>query len=203
MTAATLLLNADFTPIRVIPWEDAIVRILDRKAYAVVDYEDRVVRSEHLVVPVPAVLTQVKQSPTRNKVRFSRQNLMARDSYQCQYCGRRPGKKPANLEELTIDHVVPRAQSRGGEVVLPWNGKRVSVTCWENAVTACYGCNARKADRTPLEAGMNLLSIPKKPSPWDAIFLTLRRTHIPAEWQAFIPEDSPWKSYWDGELDPD
>lgn len=200
---ATLLLNADFTPIRVITWEDAINRLLDRKAHTVADYEGRVIRSEHLEIPVPAVLAQVRQSPTRNKIRFSRQNLLARDAYTCQYCGLRPGKKPSDLEELTLDHVVPRAQSRNGEVVLPWNGKRVSVTCWENAVTACHGCNAAKADRTPAQAGLKLRSIPKKPSPWDAIFLTLRRTQIPEEWKLFIPEDSAWRGYWDVELDTD
>lgn len=198
---ATLLLNADYTPIRVIPWEDAVCALLDRKAYAVADYSDRVIRSEHLEIPVPAVLAQVKQSPTRNKVRFTRQNLLARDAYTCQYCGLRPGKKPSDLEELTLDHVVPRAQSRNGQVVLPWSGKRVSVTCWENAVTACHGCNARKADRTPEQAGMTLLSIPKKPTPWDAIFLTLRRTKIPEQWKEFIPADSPWRNYWEVELD--
>ena len=34
---------------------------------------------------------------------------------------------------------------------------------WENIVTACLKCNVRKGGRTPQEAGMKLLTPPKKP----------------------------------------
>jgi hypothetical protein len=50
---------------------------------------------------------------------------------------------------LSLDHVVPRCQ--GG------------LTTWDNIVVACTDCNAKKAGRTPKEANMKLLSIPKRP----------------------------------------
>lgn len=48
-----------------------------------------------------------------------------------------------------IDHVFP--QSRGGG------------NTWENLAACCKGCNQRKADRTPTEAGMRLRWHPYKP----------------------------------------
>ena len=51
----------------------------------------------------------------------------------CAYCGTTKGS-------FVVDHVVP--QSRGG------------TDAWSNVVLACARCNARKADRTPEEAGM-------------------------------------------------
>ena len=61
----------------------------------------------------------------RPRVRLTRQNLMLRDGYQCQYCGRR-----GTTRLLDLDHVQPR--SRGGS------------DSWENLVTACQPCNRRK-----------------------------------------------------------
>ena len=57
---------------------------------------------------------------------------------------RQPGS-----EELTIDHVVPRAQ--GGE------------SRWDNCVLACLTCNHRKVDRTPQQAKLRLRKQPAQP----------------------------------------
>ena len=51
--------------------------------------------------------------------------------------------------ELTFDHVVPVAQ--GGR------------KDWENIVTCCVTCNRRKGGRTPAEAGMHLIRVPRRP----------------------------------------
>jgi 5-methylcytosine-specific restriction endonuclease McrA len=77
------------------------------------------------------------------RVILSRKNILRRDSNRCQYCGR--GDLP-----LTIDHVVPR--TRGGD------------ESWENLVCACMKCNNKKGDRTPEEAGLKLLSMPRRPN---------------------------------------
>ena len=71
----------------------------------------------------------------------------------------------------TVDHIVP--ESRGGG----WT--------WMNLVTACGGCNGRKADRTPDEAGMPLVYLPYVPSRFEDFLLEGR--HIRAdvhEWLA-------------------
>ena len=88
----------------------------------------------------------------------------------CQYCGVKPGS-----EELTIDHIVPRAQ--GG------------VTSWENCALACVKCNSFKADRTPRQAGMKLATVPKKPR---MQFFRTDNLKKVKSWEAFLGA-----SYWD------
>jgi len=78
-------------------------------------------------------------------VKFSRINVYLRDDFTCGYCGRR-----LPMSQLTYDHVLPRA--RGGR------------TDWENILTACTGCNAKKGARTPAESGMRPLRQPFRPT---------------------------------------
>ena len=59
---------------------------------------------------------------------MKRDEIFERDGYRCVYCGER---FPA--EELTVDHVQPRA--RGGD------------RSEGNLVTACRGCNTLKGHR--------------------------------------------------------
>ena len=54
-------------------------------------------------IPRVIVLIAFDRLPKRH-VRFSRINLMARDNFQCQYCGTKPHRT-----ELNLDHVVPRS----------------------------------------------------------------------------------------------
>lgn len=201
-----LLLNSDYSPMRVIPWEDAILKILDHKVQVVVEYADRVIRSTSTEMAFPAVIALNRFAKAPKKVRFNRANILARDGYTCAYCGAQPKHKTnpprPKLDELTMDHIVPRAQSKNGYVILPWNKDRVAVTSWENVITACIPCNAGKADRTPAEAKMTLQKIPSRPSPWENVLLTLRKTHIPEEWKDYLPPESEWRGYWDVELDP-
>jgi len=203
MTTAVLLLNADFSPIKVIPWEKAIWLIISEKAMLVADYAGRLIRSQSMEMEFPAVVALKKYVRNDQKVRMNRANILGRDGYTCQYCGIRP-KTPTGrplLSELTLDHVVPRAKSHDGRVTLPWNGKNVPVTHWENLATACADCNGIKAARTPDEAGMKLMRYPTRPSTWDAIRMALSRSAIPDEWEPFIPE--AWSGYWTVELESD
>jgi len=100
------------------------------------------------------------------------------DSFACQYCGSRQ-----ETRELTFDHVVPR--SRGGR------------TSWENVVTACSGCNMRKANRTPREAGMPPIMEPAPPTTYQL------RENGRAFPPNYLHED--WRDYlyWDSELESD
>lgn len=198
----TLLLNADFRPLRLISWQTAMLLVLGDKADLVTGYEPFRVRSARQAFAWPAVVRLVRWVDIRGRVRFNRANLLARDGYACTFCGVHPrkGGRP-DLEALTLDHVVPRAQSRDGFVWLPWSGRRVTVTCWENVTTACQPCNLRKADRTPAQAGMNLRRLPKVPHAMDLLRMTLTRVHVPDEWKDFLPAGSEWREYWTAELD--
>lgn len=79
---------------------------------------------------------------TKLKLGKGYRGILERDEHICQYCG---GK--AN----TVDHVMPR--SRGGS------------SSPTNLVAACLPCNQKKADRTPDEAGMPLIS-PVRAARW-------------------------------------
>jgi len=102
----------------------------------------------------------------KSTVRFNRKTLFARDSHRCQYCGQaRP------MSQLSLDHVVPRSQ--GGK------------TTWENVVCSCVGCNSKKGGRTPVQAGMKLLSDPIRPSANPGISVTLKDPRY-SSWKTFL-----------------
>ena len=81
--------------------------------------------------------------------------------------------------KLTFDHVVPVAQ--GGR------------KDWENIVTCCVSCNRKKGGRTPAEAGMHLLRMPKRPQSAPAIRITVGLRSAPESWRDYL--------YWNVELD--
>lgn len=202
MHNTVLVLNADGTPLRVVSWERAVSMLLEDKVAMVEAYAGRMIRSASFGMPHPAVVVLRRYQAFRNRVRFNRQNVLARDSYTCQYCGRRPTRASGrpDLGELTIDHVIPRAQARGGQVVLK-DGERVPVTCWSNVVTACVPCNANKADRTPAEARMPLRRTPRPPTGMDLLWMAVLQVDVPEEWRDWLPAGSPWRDYWTVELE--
>lgn len=187
-----LLLNADWSPIQVLPWERATCLVLDEKVLVVAGYEDREIRSPGFSMPWPAVVTLKRYVRIKLNVGMTRRNVLARDKFTCQYCGlqpRSPRGRPL-LDELTVDHVVPRSQARDAMVVLPWNGRRVGVSSWENMVASCVRCNQRKGARTPQEAIMPLAVLPSTPSYSDMVAIALSEFRIPKEWRPFLPEET-------------
>src|SRR4051794_27951935 len=109
------------------------------------DPDDDFVRTVHYEIQVPRVIRLLGYDRLpRQKVKFNRRNLFARDNNRCQYCGKRFA-----TSELSLDHVVPR--SRGGPAT------------WENIVCACLKCNVKKGGRTPREASMSLIREPVRP----------------------------------------
>lgn len=202
MTQGVLVLNADWTPLRVVPWERAVCLLLEDKVSLVQAYTGRMIRSASTGIPHPAVVVLRRYQSFRDRIRFNRQNVLARDGYTCQYCGAapvRPSGRP-DLTELTLDHVVPRSRSEGGRVRLK-SGHYAPVTGWDNVVTACVTCNADKANQTPDEASMPLRTRPRAPSGLDLLWMALRQVEIPDEWREWLPADSPWRDYWTAELE--
>ena len=188
-----LKLNADYSAIGIVPWSEAVELILGNKASAVENVEGKFVRSERLAMPWPAVIALKRYKQVRSRVKFSGKNVILRDMGRCNYCGCMPRLNDGRIDrkELTLDHVVPRAAAQSGAVFLPWSKKWVNVTSWENATTACggpSGCNARKGNRTPEQAGMRLLSIPRTPTQADVLRMNLSNLReIPAAWAAYLP----------------
>ena len=151
-------------------------------------------------VPEVVTLTEFDRLPSA-AVTFSRRNVFKRDRFTCQYCGRqgrsqfgngdgagqsdsnsggrsRDLRRPLGDVELTIDHVVPRAQ--GGE------------SSWTNCVLACLECNRRKADRTPEQAQVRLRKQPVRPT-WKPLYS--EHAARMESWSKFISQ-----AYWNAEL---
>lgn len=183
----TLVLNRQWMPVNIAPVARALT-LLWNEAALVVDPDDfrlynwadwaklapkegePCIRSVSFRLRVPEVLALTKHDkPRSNSVTFCRRNVFKRDHTTCQYCGCQPGS-----EELTIDHVLPRSQ----------NGR----TTWENCVLACVSCNARKANRTPDQAGMKLRRPPFRPT-WKPLY-GLNTVKV-ASWSRFLSE-----AYW-------
>jgi hypothetical protein len=107
---------------------------------------------------------------------LNNQTLFKRDQNLCLYCG-----QVFNRQELSRDHVTPVSQ--GGKDV------------WANVVTSCKRCNNHKADRTPLQANMNLLAIPFAPN--YAEYIYLQNKNIITDQMNFLmnhfPKQSPFR----------
>jgi 5-methylcytosine-specific restriction endonuclease McrA len=150
MTAGCLALNSSFEPLTLVPLRRALRLVIDGKAEVVETDGDRLVRSARRDYPRPTVirLTRFIHVPRRFRRQVTNTFLFARDGYTCQYCGRSSAQL-RHRESLTRDHVVPL--SRGG------------TNAWTNVVTACSGCNTRKAHHLPDEIGMHLQHPPVEP----------------------------------------
>lgn len=194
LSQPTLVLNESWVAIHTVPVRHAMRLLFTGAAKAIQpetyeshafeDWADLAVYADQpcirtvslsIRVPEVIVLTRFNGLPSPGAV-FTRRNLFRRDANTCQYCGRRPG-----TSELSIDHVLPR--SRGGK------------STWENCVLACMPCNRRKANRTPDEARMKLLSRPRKPH-WSPL-LEIPLGRVRQSWERFVSE-----KYWNSPLEP-
>lgn len=172
MDAQTLVLDSGYQALGTISWQRAMTLWVQDKVEILEEYEDMWVRSAKQAFKVPSVVRFVKNIFKKmRKVKFSRENVYARDKGKCQYC-----TIPVTRDEFTLDHVKPRAQ--GG------------ITSWENVVVCCVDCNRHKANRTPDQASMKLKTEPVRPKNLFQQFSWLQ--HMPASWRDYF--------YWHGEL---
>ncbi len=137
--SGVLVLNASFEAVSICSTRRALTLIVKDRAIVQEDNGTCVYRD----IPFPVVirLKNYTRIPVRMQI-LNRKNILARDHYTCQYCDKR---LPAS--ELTLDHIMP--SSRGGK------------DSWANLVACCVGCNRKKADKTPEEAGMMLRHKPR------------------------------------------
>lgn len=137
----TLVLNATYEPLTVVPIRRAIVLVLAEKA-EIVECGDGELRSARCSVRLPRVVRLIRyvRVPFRGSAPFSRRAVLQRDRHRCAYCG---------AKATTIDHVLPR--SRGGR------------DTFTNCVAACESCNARKGNRLLKELGWKLPFTPAAP----------------------------------------
>lgn len=169
LAAQVLVLNQNYEPLNVTTVHRAISLVLADKA-EVLEHNGHVVRSFSRSIVAPSVvrLSYYVRRPVP-ELKLTRKSIFARDGHRCQYCGK-------GDVALTLDHVLPRAR----------DGK----TQWDNVVTCCVKCNNIKGNRTPKEAGMRLLRIPRRPRliPYVTLpaYLAARRAD---RWQRYL---EPW-----------
>lgn len=116
-------------------------------------------------IPKVIIASKFDKVPLR-KLRFSLKNLWNRDKNKCQYTGKTLSNSNGN-----IDHIVPK--SRGGK------------TTWTNCVLCHKDVNSKKGDKTPAEAGLKLLSVPKEPFQMPCT-MYIRNPFNIKEWNAFL-----------------
>lgn len=187
----TLILNNNYRPHESVDWKDAVTSMFGGKIEVLVQYDEVLTTigrnhlktfpelraalrqvigtdTDSITIHVPAVAVLRRSvAKTKSGVKFSKLNVATRDNFCCQYCGDR-----LPLSRLNYDHVVPRV--RGGKTV------------WDNIVMSCYPCNGKKAGRTPEQAGMKLLSVPRKPRELPMVGPLIEPRDAPTEWLPFL-----------------
>jgi len=187
----TLILNTSYGPHDICEWKDAVTLMFKGAIEVIAQYDEVLAHIDghtlqtfpelrkalRQVIPtdveridfkVPAVcVLRRRVSSTKTGIKFSKMNVCLRDRFTCQYCGT---KLP--MSALNYDHVIPRRS--GGKTV------------WENIVASCYRCNEQKGGRTPEEAGMKILSVPRKPAnlPMAGPFIDVETA--PEEWRPYL-----------------
>jgi 5-methylcytosine-specific restriction endonuclease McrA len=120
-------------------------------------------------IPKIIILCRYDKVP-KKRPKITRKGIWIRDQGICQYTG-----KKINPNEGNIDHVIPK--SRGG------------ATDWTNCVLAHKKVNAKKADRTPEEAGLKLIRQPYVPKELPVSFYLTNKYNI-QEWELFLNSKS-------------
>lgn len=177
-----LVLNTDYSPLKIISWKQAIIidfrnKNNKLKSLEILEYHNQTINGVNKKYNIPSII-KINKYMNLNKriVGFSRKNLFIRDKNTCQYCG-----VVFINSYLTYDHIIPKSRFKP-------NTKQS--TNWKNIVTSCRGCNAKKGNKTPSEAGMTLLSEPYVPR-YDIKYLSLLTEldtiNSKAEYQSWKP----------------
>ncbi len=167
MEKQVLLLSSWYLPLRTIRWQLAVKLVYEERVDTLAHYEEEI-SSPSVTWNTPAVIRYRRGAANRRqKIRFSRSNVFLRDGHLCQYCQKR--FSPPNL---TLDHVIPRSQ--GGQ------------RCWENIVSACRACNARKSNLSCDEAGMFPAVEPVIPESLPIVPRRFGLPQIPSQWVPFL-----------------
>jgi 5-methylcytosine-specific restriction endonuclease McrA len=160
MNKQVLLLNQDSTPLNIITISKAFKLISRDKVWG--DASDEFIEvvsvSKTIKIPKILILKYYVKLPFK-RATASRQNILRRDLYCCQYCG-----KEMNNKDATIDHIIPTC--KGG------------ASSWVNMVASCRACNLFKGSKTPKEAQMVLKNKPKEPSYgflFESMLITFRK----------------------------
>jgi 5-methylcytosine-specific restriction endonuclease McrA len=155
-----VVLNGDYSFLNIVHWKRAVRlcfagkgEVVKSTGEALRGVDGQTIMNRPLVIRLIKLIRMVY----KNRVPYSKKNVMIRDGRQCMYCG-------TTKEKLTIDHVIPI--SKGGK------------TNFDNCVTACYACNNYKGNKTPSEADMYLIRQPHTPTINEFFILKFKQLKI-------------------------
>ena len=137
--------NGNYNSYNFESWKEASVYNAHRLKLNNNNHNGSWLKTFSISIEIPKIIRlRIYDKFPRNRVKFNKRNIIARDKNQCQYCG-----KKFHNSELSLDHILPK--SRGGE------------NSWTNIVAACHKCNKNKGGNTPQEARLKLICKPVKP----------------------------------------
>ncbi len=164
LNAPVLILNVNFEPLHVSNIRRALGLLLAGKAELVLNGRGTIhTNNSEFDIPSIIRLHHMIKRP-RPRLMASKREVLRRDEYTCQYCGRQ-------AKQLTIDHIIPRHAGGRNE--------------WHNMVAACPTCNRHKGGRTPEQANMHLRRAPFEPTP-SAMYLFSHYLQHQHEWEDFL-----------------
>ena len=170
-----LLLNTNDEVLGTMPRHQAMRKLMRNDSVLnVVEWGEGVMTTFSGDYPVPSVvrlsyylsINWKRILRKRKDGKVSRIAIFRRDEFQCQYCS-----KKGTAKDLTLDHIMPK--SKGGSQSA------------QNLVTACIKCNGRKANRTPEQARMPLIT-PLRP-----LDPTIRNM----DFSKYVDDNPSWRKY--------
>jgi hypothetical protein len=166
MYKTSLLLNSNYQILHFITERKALKLFLKGKVDILSDWEDIDIYYGSSKIKLPATLRMKYYINKRYKqLIFSKKAVLKRDHYNCQYCLKhlKPG-------QATVDHLLPK--SMGG------------LSLFTNCVASCYDCNNKKGNRTPEQAGMELITLPTAPVGY--VYYVSEHDRWHRDWDAFL-----------------
>lgn len=135
----TLVLNADYTPIGIIPLhtipaEDAITRVFNGTCYITAEHDVHI-KTANYIIKWPSVIVRKEMAKWDRHVALRVEYLYYRDHAICAYCGVNLTLRKEQYNSITKDHVMPKIRGGSNE--------------WNNVVSACPKCNNAKSDSLP------------------------------------------------------
>lgn len=157
-----LLTTSGYQPFDILNVEDAIKMIYSKRARYIIQDSNIKIRSQKISMNLPiAISSTTTHSVIPVPIIFSKQNVIYRDDFTCQYCGLRL----FSMKHVQLEHVIPKARWKKESERL-----RLKYKCnsFENCVTSCKDCNSLKRDLLPEEFeskyGLRLLKKPSTPT---------------------------------------